>query len=207
MPARVKAGLVIVGELSGDALSPAAVGAPRAFASPKSSTLTWPSGVSLMFAGLRSRCSTPLLVRVVQRLDELLRDWQCVLDGHRAAGDAVGQRRALDQLHHEGTHAIAVLESVDGGDVLMRQRGEDFRLALEPGHAIRVGGQRVGQYLERHVAFEPGIAGAIHLAHAALPEHTEHVEGAEPRAGADTQIAAILTFRTRSGATLRHPEA
>ena len=46
-----------------------------------------------------------LLVRVVQRLGQLLRDLQCVLDGNRAACDAVGQRRALDQLHDEGAHA------------------------------------------------------------------------------------------------------
>ena len=57
----------------------------------------------------------------------------------------------------------------------MGQRGENLGLALEPRHAFRVGGKRVGQDLERDLALESAVAGAIHLAHAALPEQAEHV--------------------------------
>jgi hypothetical protein len=49
---------VIVGDI--DALASALVASPdRALASPKSSTLTWLSGVNLTLAGLRSRWITP----------------------------------------------------------------------------------------------------------------------------------------------------
>jgi hypothetical protein len=56
-PNCVKAGVVMVGdcESSGDKASVGSV----AFASPKSSTFTGPSGRTLMFAGLRSRWMMP----------------------------------------------------------------------------------------------------------------------------------------------------
>ena len=50
------AGLVIVGE---SASAMAAGDVSTAFAKPKSSTFTDPSGRTLMFAGLRSRCTMP----------------------------------------------------------------------------------------------------------------------------------------------------
>ena len=54
---RVNAGLVIVGDER--AAEAAASTGSRAFARPKSSTLTVPSGRILMFAGFRSRWMMP----------------------------------------------------------------------------------------------------------------------------------------------------
>ena len=53
-PSRVAAGLVMVGDcdVAGRALAPSG---DSAFASPKSSTFTVPSSLTLMFAGFRSR--------------------------------------------------------------------------------------------------------------------------------------------------------
>ena len=53
-------------------------------------------------------------------------------------------------------------------DVRVVQAGDGLRLALEPLLQIRVGGECLGQHLERHVPVERGIAGAVDLAHSAL---------------------------------------
>lgn len=63
---------------------------------------------------------------------------------HRPARDPIGQRQALDELHHERADAALVLEAVDGGDVLVGERGENFGLALESRDAIRLRRQIVG---------------------------------------------------------------
>ena len=61
----------------------------------------------------------------------------------------------------------------------MAQRGQRLRLALEAGDALRVGGEGGGQDFDRDLAAEHGVAGAIHLAHAALAEQGEDLVGAD----------------------------
>ena len=48
----------------------------------------------------------PLLVRCFQRLGNLFRDGQRLFERNGPLGDTVGERRALDQLHHEGDAAV-----------------------------------------------------------------------------------------------------
>ena len=54
-----------------------------------------------------------------------------------------------------------LLDAVDLGDVRVVQRGEDAGLPLEARQPVRVGGERRGQHLQRHVAVEPRVAGAV----------------------------------------------
>ena len=61
----------------------------------------------------------------------------------------------------------------------MIERGQHFRLAVEAGHALVVAREDFGQYLDRHIALQFGIARAIHLAHAALADETENLIGTE----------------------------
>jgi hypothetical protein len=56
-----------------------------------------------------------------------------------------------------------MLEPVDRRDVRMIERGEQLRLALKARESIVVRRERIGQNLDRHVALEPRIAGAIDL--------------------------------------------
>ena len=65
------------------------------------------------------------------------------------AGDDLSQRPPLDELHHQRADTIAFLESVNGGDVGMIQRGEDLRLAPEPRQRIVIVKQRIRQNLDR----------------------------------------------------------
>ena len=62
-----------------------------------------------------------LLVRRVERLGDLPRDRQRLVERDRTSCDAVGERLTLDQFHHERLHTSAVFEAVDGGDVRMVQ--------------------------------------------------------------------------------------
>ena len=67
----------------------------------------------------------------------------------------------------------------------MVQRGERLRFALEAGEALRILRERLGQHLDRHLAPERGVGGAIDLAHAAGAEGGEDFVGAEAGAGSE----------------------
>ena len=107
------------------------------FASPKSSTFTAPSAVSMMLAGFRSRwtipCREPLRARrrFAGRTSALRR----TAPGRARCGR---ERFAVHQLEHEESGRVRLLEPVDRPDVRMIQRGEQLRLALEARHALAI---------------------------------------------------------------------
>ena len=70
-------------------------------------------------------------------------------------------------------------DSVNLRDVGMVQRRQHLGLALEARHALAVVRERLGQNLDRHVAFQLGIVGAVHLAHAAGADGREDLVGAQ----------------------------
>jgi hypothetical protein len=49
----------------------------------------------------------------------------------------------------------------------MIERREDLRFALESGQALRVGGERRWEHLDRDLAPEFVVVGQVHLAHPA----------------------------------------
>ncbi len=108
-----------------------------------------------------------LPVRRFKGLGHLLRDEQRFIEWNRPLRDAIGERRPLDQLHHEGLDPVRFLEAVDVCDVGVIQGRDHFRFALEPREACRIGSKRLRQDLDRDLALEPRIAGPIHLPHAA----------------------------------------
>ena len=105
-----------------------------------------------------------LLVRGFERVGDLLRDRQHVGERQRTAPDDRGEVLTIDELHHERV----LLDAVDRADVRMVERGEQLRLAREPSQAAGVSRKELGQDLQRNVAIESGVAGAIDLAHAAF---------------------------------------
>ena len=106
-----------------------------------------------------------LLVCRFQRLGNLSRNRQRLIDGHRTVRDAIGQRRPLDELHHECLAAVNFLQAVEVRDVGMIQGGKDLSLSLEPGQALRVRAERILQHLQRVVPLEQGVARAPYPAH------------------------------------------
>ena len=90
-------------------------------------------------------------------------------------------RRGLDQFEPERLHAIRFFEAVDCGDVRMVERGQQLRLTLETGDAIRITCEGFRQDLQRDLAIQLNIARAIDLAHSARPKGGENLVRAEAR--------------------------
>ena len=81
----------------------------------------------------------PCLVRRFQRLGDLSRDGQGLVERNRTVRDAIRERRALDQFQDEGRMPCdRFFEAVDGGDVWVVQRRQHPGLALEARKAIRI---------------------------------------------------------------------
>src|SRR6266550_1076640 len=64
---------------------------------------------------------------------------------------------AFHQLEDEEQGAPRFLDTVNGADVRVVQRGEDLSLAAKPGEPIGIDAERLRQNLQRDVASEPGI--------------------------------------------------
>ncbi len=114
------------------------------------------------------------LVGGFERVGDLAGDGERPSEGKRPAGEALRQGLPRRQLHDQEMDRRAVdlglVQLVDAGDVRVVERRQHLGLALEPGEALGVGGERLGQHLDRHLAVEPGVGGPVHLAHAALAQ-------------------------------------
>jgi hypothetical protein len=130
-------------------------------------------------AGLEVAMDDPFAVSGAQPLGELHAQAQDFALGQRRPADLVVQSAALDQLHHQEVRAALVVEVVDGRDVGVVEPREGERLqaeALARG-LVRQGARR--QHLERHVAVQPFVVGAVDHAHAAGPDHLQDPEMSE----------------------------
>src|ERR1700682_5132436 len=95
------------------------------------------------------------------------------------------------------------LEAVNVRNVGMIQGREALRFAREPREAVRVVRERVRQDLERDIASEFRIAGAIHLPHSPFADRGEDVVDAEAHAGGQGQSWRDY-MRPRVSARHRH---
>jgi hypothetical protein len=73
------------------------------------------------------------------------------------------------------------------GDVRMIQRGENFSLALEPGEAIGIVNEQVGQNLQGDIAIQLRIAGSVDLTHTAFADQGGDFIRTEARARSQSQ--------------------
>ena len=128
-----------------------------------------PSGLDLDVARLQIAVDDALLVRGFERIGDLARDGERLLERNRALLDPLGERLALDQLHDQVVRA----DVEQRADIGMVQRGDGARLALE---AVA---EPLGGDLHRHFAVQAGIGGAIDLAHAARADLFEDLVGAQ----------------------------
>ena len=149
----------------------AAGDASIAFASPKSSTFTVPSGADLDVRRLQIAMDDALLVRGFERFGDLLRDRQRLVERDRALRDAVGERRPFDQLHHQRRRAVGSFQAVDGRDVADGSARRGLR-ASRWNRASRSASAAtdVRQDLDRDCALQVRVGGPIHLAH---PAHAD----------------------------------
>ena len=103
------AGVVSVGDMDARGDEPA--GDSMAFANPKSKHLCGAVTPHFDVRGLQITMDDALLVRGFERLRNLLRDRQRLVDRDRAARNALGQIVALDEFHHERGDAVRLSSS------------------------------------------------------------------------------------------------
>ena len=109
----------------------------------------------------------PVLVRGFERLRDLSRDRQRLVERDRSLRDAIGERWSLDELEDErvpgpakaGPYGIVgatfrwpFFESVDRGDVRMIQRREHLRFAPEAREPVGIEGEELRKDLQADVA-------------------------------------------------------
>src|SRR6185503_16443780 len=129
------------------------------------------------------------LVRRIERLGNLTRDLDRLIDRQRALGEQpIGERAALDELEDERTQAVALFDAVDGGDPGMIQGGEDPGFTIEARQAFRVARERLWQDFQGDVAIETNVARPINLAHAAGADRLDDFVRTKTRTGNEGHI-------------------
>ena len=106
-------------------------------------------------------------VRGIERSGDLGAEGEHLVDGQRPFPQPVGERLALEVLHDQEVDAVLVSHVEEGADVGVLEARDRLGLALQPLLELGAVRQVRGQHLDRDRALEPGVAGAVHLAHAA----------------------------------------
>jgi hypothetical protein len=121
------------------------------FASPKSSTLTRPSFVTMTLAGFKSRCTMPFSCAAASASPSALAISTICSTGSPPAGMRAVEWLALDQLHGQEVDAVGFLHRVDGDDVRVVELGEGLRFTAKARQPLRILRHPGGQHLKRYV--------------------------------------------------------
>jgi len=98
-----------------------------------------------------------------RQLGDLSGDTERLFDGNRTSGDALVRALTVNELEHEELCAIDFFEAVNLSDVGMVERREDLGFTTEAGDALRIVGERSWQNLQRDIAPELRVFGAVDL--------------------------------------------
>ena len=88
----------------------------------------------------------------------------------------------FEELEDQIVELAVAADVMDGADVRIVQRRDDAGFLLEALARFRIGRQRAGQDLDGHRAIQPGVTGAVDLAHAARADRRDDLgSGPQPR--------------------------
>ena len=79
----------------------------------------------------------------------------------------------FEKLEDQIVELAVAADVMDGADVRIVQRRDDAGFLLEALARFRIGRQRAGQDLDGHRAIQPGVTGAVDLAHAARADRRD----------------------------------
>ncbi len=116
----------------------------------------------------------PPRVGILKTGGDLARDVDHIFQGQGPALDALAQIFALGQFHDQEAVVVVLFDAVDARYVGMVQRRQRAGFLFETGHAHGISGEHCRQQLDRHVAAQFCIEGAIDLSHAAGAEVGGH---------------------------------
>jgi hypothetical protein len=151
-------------------------------------------GRELDVPGLEVPVDDSLLVSGLERLGDLAGDGEDLFEREGAALQPLGEILSLDELHDEGADTARLLEAVDRGDVGVLQLGEELRFALEARETLGVGGECLGQDLDRDLAPELRVGRPVDDPHPALAERAGDLVGSEAASGRETHRVVPLLF-------------
>jgi len=105
-----------------------------------------------------------------ERLSKGVRDFDDLLDGKAARGNAAFQGLPLDQFHGQKVDAVGFFNRVQRDDMRVVEGGDGAGFALKARQTLGIARHFGRQHLESDVTTEFGVGGAIHLAHATRPD-------------------------------------
>ena len=129
--------------------------------------------------GLQIAVNDSLLVRSGEAVRDLDADLDRLARRHGATFQPLAKRFTFEQLGDGVGRALVKPDVVNGQDVRMRQRRDRPGFALEPRAPVGILCERRRKDFDGDVALEPGIARAIHLAHASCAKRLGHYVGTE----------------------------
>ena len=135
--------------------------------------------------GLQVAVDDALLMCRRQASRHLNRVLDGLADGQRPARETLPQCLPIEHLGDDVGRRLVLADVEDREDVRMIERGGRAGFLLESLQAFRIAGHASGQHLDRHVAPEPRISRAIHLAHPAGAKRGQNF--IRPEAGAGSE--------------------
>src|SRR5262249_31450385 len=143
----------------------------------------------------------PLLVSRFNGILNLRRNAQRFIDWNRAAGQSFGESFPVDELKDEKLRLFKLAKIENRRDMRMIQRRQHLRLTLESCDTVRIASERFRKYLDRYVTFQPQVARAIDITHAAGADETHNLVIADlspqPGLAGDGQRSPRRTFHDR----------
>ena len=133
--------------------------------------------------GFEVAVDDPLPVRGVEGIGDLDGNPDRLVDGQRALREPLGQRVALQVLHHQVVDPVLGADVEDGADMGVTQGRQRLGFPLEPLPAFGILGEVLGQDLDGDGAIKTGVAGSIDFAHAAGADPGDDFIGTEACAG------------------------
>ena len=118
-------------------------------------------------------------MRFIQCSRDLRTQLQHLRQRQRPLLQTLGQRFALDALHHQVVDSVLMTDVMQHANVWMIQVRDGFRFALEPLLANRITRKLLRKNLDRNGAIQTSIAGAVDFAHPASAEGGTDFIGSE----------------------------
>jgi len=106
-------------------------------------------------------------MRAIERIGDLDAVTNDVRERQRPARDALGERLAFEQLHHQIAAAVVLADVVQRADVRMVELRDRARFPLEAEFELCAAGELGREHFHRDAAVQARVACAPHLAHAA----------------------------------------
>ena len=136
------------------------------------------------------RCATLKCVR------NLNRDLQRLIERQCALLQPLLQRLALEVLHHEKRGPDTLADVVERADVRMRELRDRAGFAVKALAKLWIGGQSLGEDLDRDRAIKTRVARFVDFPHAARADGRDDFERTQPHADREGQTGVDYTGET-----------